>query len=546
MISLNGNANGNGTANGTKRGLLRERLDWLRGWRMPQAEGTLTPIPPVPDGYQEISMRAVVENVAYARILYRPETCLYRYEVIEPPLGKTERDALGFVREMLVRSLDLDLEVLSEEGSKHNQDHLEQIIDDVFRYYRVRLDSLGARRVKYYLIRDTLGYGFIDVPMRDPDIEDISCDGADVPLFVFTRKYESMETTLHLPKQEDVDNFVINLGQRCGRQISLASPMLDGTLPDGSRLQATLGHEVSDNGSTFTIRRFRAQPFTPIDLIKLGTVSAEVLAYFWILVQHGANIMLTGGTASGKTTALNALGVFIPQQSKIVSIEDTRELNLPHQNWVKSVTRANTGPANEGEIEMFDLLKAALRQRPEYLLVGEVRGPEAMVAFQAMATGHIVFATMHADSARSAVYRLENDPIKIPRIVLQSLDVVAVQVQARVQGKRVRRMREVVELVGVDPQTRELYTHTPFHWDSINDRFIYGGKSPVLDKIAGRNNWKFPQLMEEWQRRTRLLEVLAQRPELTYEDIGRIVMNYYARPDQVALEFGIHLVEVKR
>jgi flagellar protein FlaI len=186
-----------------------------------------------------------------------------------------------------------------------------------------------------------------------------------------------------------------------------------------------------------------------------------------------------------------------------------------------------------------------LRQRPEYLLVGEVRGPEAMVAFQAMATGHIVYATMHADSARSAVYRLENNPINIPRIVLQSLDVVAVQAQVRVAGRRVRRLTEVVELAGIDPTSRELFTQSPFRWEPNGDRFEFSGRSPVLEKIANRLNWTPAQLRAEWARRTRLIERLAARSDLTYDEIGRIVMNYYARPDAVAKEYDAELVGVK-
>jgi archaeal flagellar protein FlaI len=315
--------------------------------------------------------------------------------------------------------------------------------------------------------------------------------------------------------------------------------MLDAALPDGSRLQATLGKEVTQNGSTFTIRRFKPDPFTPLDLVRFGTMSLQMLAWFWLIVENGKSLIFSGGTASGKTTGLNAICQFIPAGAKVVSIEDTREVNLPHENWIKAVTRSGSSVEGSGEIGMFELLKAALRQRPEYILVGEVRGVEATVAFQAMATGHTVYSTMHADSARSVVYRLENDPINIPRLVLQALDVITIQSQARVKGQRVRRVKEVVELVGMDPSTRELLTNTVFRWDAGTDTFDTLTRSYLLDQIAGDRNWPPGRMTQELARRTAVLGALIERGVTSVRELTDTVKAYARDPDAVAARLGV-------
>ena len=226
----------------------------------------------------------------------------------------------------------------------------------------------------------------------------------------------------------ELSNYVTKLAQKCGKNISVAEPMLDATMPDGSRIQMTLSKAVTTNGSTFTIRKFRADPITATDLIKYKTMSPEMVAFMWLAVENGINALIAGGTASGKTSTLNAICLFIPRESKIVSIEETREINLPHPNWIPGAVRSGFGEVvNEkfaGEIDLYDLMKAALRQRPEYILVGEIRGKEAYVLFQAMATGHTTYSTVHADSTESLIHRLEGKPIEIPRVMLQSLDIV--------------------------------------------------------------------------------------------------------------------------
>jgi len=286
------------------------------------------------------------EPYAFARIYFNSENQEREYIVIEPPLNNFEKEKLKFIQDVLIKGLDINLEELEEKGA---QQYLKENIDRIIRDYEISLDSNSKEKIFYYVVRDFLGYGKIDALMKDPNIEDISCDGPGIPIFLYHRKYGSLKTNIVFEDEEELSAFVIKLAQKCGKHISIAEPMVDATLPDGSRIQMTLSTEVTTKGSTFTIRKFRADPFTPVDLVEFGTMSAEMVAYMWICVEHGANALFAGGTASGKTTSLNALSLFIPPQSKIVSVEETREINLPHPNWIPGLTRVGFGEENPHE-----------------------------------------------------------------------------------------------------------------------------------------------------------------------------------------------------
>ncbi|MEA1866470.1 MAG: type II/IV secretion system ATPase subunit, partial [Euryarchaeota archaeon] len=245
-------------------------------------------------------------------------------------------------------------------------------------YYSIDLNPHSVHKILHFLERNYVGYGKLDAMLRDSHIEDISCDGVGVPVFIYHNVHKNIETNVTFG-EEYLNSFVIQLAQRGGKHISIGSPMVNATLPDGSRLQATLGKEVTTRGSSFTIRRFKEDPFTPVDMLNFKTCSSEMLAYLWLAIENNKSMILAGGTASGKTSTLNAVSMFIPPIAKVVSIEDTRELTLHHENWIAGVTReAIIAHEGVGEISMFELLKAALRQRPEYILVGEVRGAEAL------------------------------------------------------------------------------------------------------------------------------------------------------------------------
>jgi len=497
----------------------------------------------------EVEVYPVAEPYGYVRILYDSDDHQYLYEVIEPELSDREQKILDFMQETIVDVIEVGLSKLTEEEA---EEMLVDLVDEVIEDYSIEVSQDTRLRLTYYLVRDFLGFGKLDVIMRDPMIEDISCDGVDIPIFLYHRKYESMQSTVVFDDPENLDAFVIKLAQRSGKHISIADPLLDARLPDGSRLNATLSDEVTTKGSTFTIRKFRDEPFTPTDLIKFGTLNPKMLAYYWLAIQHGASMIVAGGTASGKTTMLNAVMLFIPPQMKIVSIEDTRELNLPHPNWIPGTTRSGFGSRDEhgrqaGEINMFELLKAALRQRPEYITVGEVRGEEATVLFQAMATGHAAYGTMHADSVTSVIHRLEGEPINIPRPLLEALDIVTIQIQTRTGGQRVRRTQQIVEIVGMDPNTKELLTNEVFNWDPADDTFEHSGISYVLERIQKEENLTEQELQKEVENRTLIIEWMQQQDVRDYVDVAKVVQSYYTEPEEtvrkIRLDLGIEAPE---
>jgi len=484
------------------------------------------------DELEQLEFYPINEPFVYIKVLKNPDTLEKFYKIIEPYLTNEETEKLNFIWQTLMKTFNLRLDELDRkkiEGYLHEQ--VEHVIDD----YEIKLDDVSKEKILYYAERETLGYGKIDPIMRDPNIEDISCDGAGVPIFLFHRKYGSLKTNLVFYNTEELSDFVIGLAQKCGKHISVAEPMLDATMPDGSRIQMTLGSQVTTRGSTFTIRKFRADPFTPPDLIALNTVSAEIMAYFWLAVENRINALIAGGTASGKTTILNALSLFIPRDAKIVSIEETREINLPHPNWIPGVSRSGFGEiVNDkmvGEIDLYELMKAALRQRPEYIIVGEIRGREAYVLFQAMASGHTTYSTVHADSAKSLVHRLEGKPIEIPRVMLQSLDIVSIHFTARVKGKRVRRCKQIVEIIDIDPSTKEILTNEVFRWDPIEDKFIYTGKSYILEKIRVKLDMSKEEMTKEIRQRTEILEWMQKNNLRTFKEVAKVISWYTENPD---------------
>ena len=500
----------------------------------PREEELKINVPISNERLEEITFYPVNRPYAYVKILRDKKTLEKIYAVLEPELTDDETKQLQFIKDTLENFVDIDILSIDEKGAEKC---IEKMINQVISDYGIPLSEDTKKKILYLIKRDTVGYGKVDVMMRDPYIEDISCDGANLPIFIYHRDYGSMRTNVGFENEEELSAFVIKLAQKCGKHISVAEPMLDATLPDGSRIQATLGTEVTTRGSTFTIRKFRADPFTPPDLIELGTMSPEMVAYFWLVVEHGISAIFAGGTASGKTTTLNAVALFIPREAKIVSIEETREINLPHPNWIPGVTRSGFGEivADKvvGEIDMYDLLKAALRQRPEYIIVGEIRGREAYVLFQAMATGHTTYSTMHADSPQSLIHRLEGKPINIPRVMLQALDFVCFQTTTRIKDKRERRITQIVEIVDIDPVTKEIITNEVFTWDSITDTFRYSGKSYLLEKIRAKLQTTKEELMKELNNRIKIINWMIKNNILSFREVVHIINEYRDNPKEL-------------
>jgi flagellar protein FlaI len=493
----------------------------------------------------EVEILPIKQNYAYVRIKYDNRSNEYLYEVIEPKLKDDEKDVLSLLKETLVASV----ERMTEAEMSEREKYLRRMVEKLMMQLGISLHPISKERVMYYVIRDFIGYGIINVMMIDPNVEDCSCDGVGVPFYIYHRKYGSIRSNLKYDKEVELDGFVVWLAQKCGKHISVASPLLDATIPDGSRLQATLGKHVTKRGSSFTIRRFKENPFTPLDLLKFKTMSTEMMAYLWIAIEHGQSMLVCGGTASGKTTTLNAVLLFIPPQMKIVSIEDTRELNLPHENWVPGLTREGFGGKSmvtgkaAGEIDMFDLLTAAMRQRPQYLMVGEVRGKEAYVVFQAMATGKTCYSTFHAEDVQAMVHRMENDPINLPRALITALNIVLMQAQVKVGTKMTRRVKSLTEIVGIDPETNELITNSVYTWNPADDTFNYSGHSYVYEKVRMARNWSPREMERELKRRVDILEYMKKVSIDNHRKVATIISAYYKDPEKVMKEVRAKLAE---
>jgi flagellar protein FlaI len=380
---------------------------------------------------------------------------------------------------------------------------------------KIILSLAEYRSIEYLMIRDKIQMGILKPFLSDPYIEDITCDGVG-PIFIEHKIFKGIKSAVEFKYSDDIDEFVIKMAERIKRPITYRNPIVDATLPDGSRINIVYGTEVSKHGSNFTIRKFSEEPASIVQLVEWKTTDYMVAGYLWICIEFGMSLFMSGETASGKTTSLNALTTFIAPESKIVTIEDTPELTVPHKNWTREVSKGKgKGEGESGEVTMFDLLRAALRQRPNYILVGEIRGSEGAVAFGAMQTGHPVMSTFHAASVEKLIQRLCSDPINIPMTHVDNLNLVIIQSAVRrPNGDMVRRMLSINELVGYDPETGGFSFVSMFVWNPITDEFDFPGKGSsylLENKIAtllGIPDNKKSDMYFEVEKRARILQRL--------------------------------------
>lgn len=480
---------------------------------------------------------------AFVNIGYNRTSGDFQYIVREPKLLPGEDELIRGVKEKMEGLIDQEELPVAELGrfgsSPELQAYLHNRFKQVQHLYDVKLERSRERVLFYYLQRDLVGLGKSDAVLRDPFVEDVGCNGPGVPIFVFHRVFGSTRTNVQYSDERELNRFILKLAQICGKHVSIYQPILDATLSDGSRVNLTLGTEVTRKGSTYSIRKFTNDPISPIDLIRLRSASAREFAYFWHLIENKRSILISGGTASGKTTLLNALSMFIRQEDKIVSIEDTPEVHLAHKNWIQSVSRAGYGIGASGStgqragtVSLFDLLVAALRQRPEYVLVGEVRGKEAFSLFQAISTGHAAMATVHAGSIEELLHRIEHEPMNIPRQLIESLDIVAFPSQVIVKGHRARRLRTVTEIIEVEKSTQNLLTSDAFRWDPMEDATSFQGRSFALEKIAKSTGRTLDHVRAEVDRKEQFLGFLVRLGRTHFQDVTRAVNDYYGNPEE--------------
>jgi len=377
---------------------------------------------------------------------------------------------------------------------------------------KIKLTPREMQAIRYLFIRNKIGLGAMDPLIVDPYIEDISCSGLG-KIFIEHKIFKSLVSTVDFFSMDDLDEFVLWLGDRVKKPVTFKTPISDATLPDGSRINIVYGREVSKRGSNFSIRKFAEVPLSVFEILESGTLNYPILAYLSLAIGHGMNVFVSGETASGKTTLLNALTTFIPPLAKIITIEDTPELQVPHQNWVREVVQSSKVDDTSGAITMFDLLKAALRQRPDELMIGEIRGKEGNVAFQAMQTGHSVMATFHAASIEKLIQRVTGDPILVPKNYVDNLNVVILTGQVKLpNGKQGRRITGISEIVNFDSASESFSFVESFKWNQENDTFEFTGNmsSFVLEeKIApklGIPEHKKQRIYAEMERRAIILQ----------------------------------------
>ena len=495
---------------------------------------------------------------AFVRVYFEPTDGELRYKVIEPTLTAAEQQRLEDIRarmESMMGHEELPItEGQSFEESPALREYLRKRFLTVLDLYDIQIAERRQPILLYYIQREFLGLGRVDALLRDPFLEDISCLGPSTPLYVFHRVCGSMRTNVMYDGEMELNKYIFRLAQIAGKHISIYQPILDATLQDGSRINLTLGTEVTRKGSTFSIRKFSQDPVSPIDLLRFGSVSALELAYFWTLIENHRSILISGGTAAGKTTFLNAVCMFIRPEDKIVSIEDTPEIQIDHQNWIQSVARTGYGASGvsgggasgvsglssgagshgkqAGSVTLFDLLVTALRQRPEYVIVGEVRGTESFTLFQAISVGHASMSTIHAGSIGELLHRVENEPMNIPRVLFQALDAVAFPAQIVINNTRVRRVTHVTEILEVDPRTNELLTNEAFRWEPETDKFTYLGRSFVLEHISERTGKSIDALTQEMRRKQAYLELMDRLNMTYFRDVSRAISSYYVDPGE--------------
>ncbi|MBI2971227.1 MAG: type II/IV secretion system ATPase subunit [Candidatus Aenigmarchaeota archaeon] len=465
---------------------------------------------------------------AYAYIHYDQSTNQVVYDVVEPPLDARMKMLVHEIKEYIQEKVDINF---SHVRKRDAINYIAAVFEKALDYFHSRFDDEKREILRYYIFRDFVGLEKIEPILNDNRIEDISCDGVNINIYVYHRdpRLGSLRTNVVFTNGDELDSFVNKIAERCGRTISISKPLLDGTLPDGSRVQATLGSDIARRGSNYTIRMFTDKPLTPLDIVKFGTCDIRMMAYYWMLIEHGSSFLISGGTATGKTSLLNVLSLFIKPQMKIISIEDTAELRLPHSHWVPEVAR--TPIAEEGKVDMFELLRESLRQRPDYIIVGEVRGKEAYVLFQQMAVGHPGLSTIHAENFPKLVDRLTSPPISLPPNLMQNLDVIIFLKRIKQGKKYLRRVNSSVEVIGFNDKLNAPIVDEVFSWDPKMDVYKNTNKSVLLRKIAEASGLDDYAVQEELKKRAKVLEWTVLNNITDYRKIASVINLFYTSPD---------------
>lgn len=488
----------------------------------------------VPSGYKVIKKYALKPPFSYANILYNEEKSSYLYFVDEVKLNHEENEIFENLHRLIEQSLESPDTI---EDNPNFDEQLNAVLKENEKMFS-GISAVSMEKVKYYLKRNIAGFGLIDPLMHDNNIEDISCSGTDSPIYVWHRNYDSIPTSTIFTSEEKLNSFVSRIVFRSGKNISTAFPISDLALQGNHRISVLYQKEVTPKGTSFTIRKFKEDPLTVIDLINFGTIDLQIAAYLWMLVEEKMSFIIIGSTGSGKTTLLNAITGLVNPDHKIFSVEDVSEININHENWFTLVSRTGFGLSGEGEIGLYDLIKAGVRHRPDYIVVGEIRGSEAYVMFQAMATGHGGLCTMHADSLESAIKRLQQKPMDIPPayVSLMNCSLVVKRVKEKGTGQSVRRAITVSEIINANS------SHAAFSWNPKTDYFDNNLQDSILFKrIAESTGRDVQEVLEEYEKRKHILKWMHEHNIRDYKKVGEIIGKYYRDPESLMqqIEVGV-------
>ena len=457
-----------------------------------------------------------------------------QYDIVKQNYSPEEKILLGEIRENLV-----DLAISSGENFQPNE---EKLLNDIRNFLFARLSENNTQISQEYLnslsqklLRDIVGYGEIDSLIQDDNLEEIMIIGINKPVFVYHREYGMMKTNIVFSDERELMDLIDSIARQINRRIDQESPILDGRLIDGSRVNATIP-PVSADGPSLTIRKFKRDPFTIIDLINSKTISIELAAFLWLCIDglgvKSANAIISGGTSSGKTTTLNALSAFINPKERIITIEDTLELQIPHEHVIRMETRpANV--ENKGELTMNDLVKNSLRQRPDRIIVGEVRAEEAITLFTALNTGHSGFGTLHSNDARETITRLTNEPMSVPEIMIQAIDFIIMQNRIYTpSGVSFRRISEVAEVVGMENGVIQL--NKIFQWNPERDTIEnVSVSSKTLNQIADLSGKSLNEIRREIENRESVLKHMVRENIRSVDEVNAVLELYYRNPEKV-------------
>jgi flagellar protein FlaI len=506
-----------------------------------KAEGTLVEFLDVkrwsaPEGFREVDYYPLNPPFSYATIIQSEDTSEYVFILDELPLTREERD--GYFRLRNILEYELQAPEEEESLSESFRRQMPLIFSDHHKTF-AGISPVGMRKILYYLERDIVGYGKIDPLIYDDSVEDIGCGGINKPIFLWHRKYENIKTNVFFRDEQELDDFIMRVVHKAGKHVSIAFPIVDVTLPEKHRLAVSFGKETTPAGTSFTVRKFRKDPFTIVDLIENETINESIAAYLWLLMENKMSAMIIGATGAGKTTALNAIACLIRPTHKIISVEEVAEINLPHENWTSNIARSGFGAESEGEITLYDLIKSAVRHRPDLIIVGEIRGEEAYVLFQALATGHGGLCTLHAEDADTALKRLTQPPMNIPSSILSLMNCVVNVKHVRTpvfleSGKRLssRKFVNITEIKDAN-SFQEVFSWNPSS-DSFKDNL---SGSYLLTKMATSLDVPIEKLIDELEYRKQVLTHMVQHNIRDYRSVNKVLSKYYNNPQLFQKEF---------